>query len=311
MPKRFPKVSIIGAGVVGTVIASTLFHKGYQFVSIIDKNGSKALSLAHAVKCDKAGVTLADLATSSDIIFITVNDSSIKQVAADLAKQKKLNYKKMLILHCSGVLSSEVLAPLEKKGALIGGMHPIQSFPLFQNTVKVKSYLKGIYYGIDGSLEATKEIQQLVENLEGKAIIIQKELKPLYHVVCVFASNYMTVFLNAIEELTRTLHLNASWTEVFGPLMTSTMENVVKTSAHKALTGPIMRGDFETIDLHLKTLNEYAPQFLSIYTIGGIEAARIAKEEGKLSDENFNEIIRKFRTFIKTSSIEKITKVKQ
>ncbi len=311
MPKRFPKVSIIGAGIVGSTLSGALFEKGYRFASIVDQNGTKALSLARKVKCDKTGVVVSDVAAASEIIFITVNDSAISRVVTDITKQKKLYFKKMLILHCSGVYSADILEPLRKKGVMVAAMHPVQMFPLFQSETKIKSKLKGIYYGIDGLPDAIREVQKLIEDLDGKSIIIPKDLKPLYHVACVVASNYMIMFLNTISELTYQLKLKASWTEIFGPLMTTTMENVVKTSASKSLTGPIVRGDFDTIDLHLKTLLQYTPQFLPLYTIGGIETARLAKDNGRISQEDFTEIIRKFRTFIKTSSIEKITKVKR
>lgn len=310
MPQRLPKVSIIGGGVVGSILGSALFDKGYRFASIIDSNGSKALSLARSLKCDKAGIVIDDVALSSEIILITVNDSAISTIAGELAKYKKLYHKKLLIVQCSGAYSADILDPLRKKGSITASMHPLQTFPSYQSYSRMKSKLKGMYYGIDGSPEAIKKVEQIVQTLEGKSIVIPAGLKPLYHVACVFASNYMTAFLNTISELTVQLKLKGSWMEIFGPLMTTTMENVIKTSAPKALTGPIVRSDLPTLDLHLKTLLEHAPQFLPLYTVGGIEVARIAKENGRITQEDFNKIILKFRKFIQSSSLKKISKVK-
>ena len=311
MSVKLPKVSIIGAGCLGGALTLALAEKGYKIASIIDINGSKALSLSKSVRCEKAGNVVADIAATSEIIFITVNDSQIATVSSEISKQKHLYLRKMLTVHCSGVFSADILDPLRKKGAVVGTMHPIQTFPPFQTPSKLKAKFRGTHFGIDGSEEALKRIEQIITTLGGKWLVIPKDLKPLYHIACVFASNYEMIFLNTISELSQLLRLPVSWMEAFGPLMTASMENMVKHGAGKALTGPIVRGDFETIDLHLKTLDRHAAQFLPLYTVGGIEAARIAKESGRLSEEDFNEIILKFRKFIQSSSMKKITRGKK
>lgn len=311
MATKLPKVSIIGAGNVGAALSIALHDKGYKIVSIIDVNGGKALSVSKKVNCDKVGILVTDVAALSDIIFITVNDSHIAEVATDLSKIKKLYFKKMLIIHCSGVHTADLLEPLRKKGALTGAMHPIQTFPSSQNPAKLKSKFRGIHFGIDGSEEAIKRIDQIIRMLEAKSIVIPKDLKPLYHVASVFASNYEMIFLNAVSELTSQLRLPISWMEVFGPLITASMENMIKDGVGKALTGPIVRADMDTLDLHLKILDKHSPHLLPLYTVGGIEAARIGKMNGRLTDEDFNEIILKFRKFIQSSSIKIITKGKK
>jgi predicted short-subunit dehydrogenase-like oxidoreductase (DUF2520 family) len=310
MPRHFPKISIIGAGTVGSTLSTALHDKGYPIISIISRTGYSAIRLANAVKCKKVSTQISDVASNSDIIFITVSDDAIRQVASDLAKIKKIKFNKIFIVHCSGVHSVEVLEPLRKKNALVGSIHPVQTFPSSIKSSRLQCKLKGIFYGIEGNTEAIEKADQIVEDLGGKSIVLLKEWKPLYHVACVFASNYLSMFLNTISKLTKTLELKASWAEVFGPLMMTTMENVIQSSAAFSLTGPMVRGDFETIDMHLQALAEFAPQFLPIYTISGIEVARIAKDQGNMTQENFNEIIVKFRKFIKSNSINKITKVK-
>lgn len=311
MAARSPKISFIGAGVVGSTLATALHLKGYKVLSIVDRNGSSALALAKTVKCDKVGVVCADISPQTEILFLTVNDDEIKKISTDLSRLKKPSVKNMLILHCSGVHTTQVLDPLKKKGALVGTMHPIQTFPQHQKLSKHLAHINGIYYGIETAAGTIRKVEKIVIDAGGRPIVIPKELKPLYHAACVFASNYMTMFLNTIWEMSRKLNLQMSWTEVFGPLMTTTMENAIKTSPASALTGPIVRGDFRTIGLHLEALARHAPQFLPLYTIGGIETARIARDHGKISNENFTEIIRTFRKFIQNHTLPKITKDKK
>src|ERR1041385_4485876 len=308
-PSKYQKVSIIGAGSVGSTLGRALFEKGYPIVSIISRTGQSAIALAKAVQCKKASTQIEDVDPSTKCIIIGTNDGAIPHIVKQLAGVKKLKFKKLFAAHTSGVLSSDVLEPLRKMGVTVASIHPIQTFPHLQKLHQSKSLLKNIYYGIDGEQLAIVRAEKIVHDLGGKSVIVSKEMKPLYHVACVFASGYMMIFLNAINELSKQLKLKASWTEVFGPLMTTAMENTVKHSAGEALTGPVLRGDHSTIELHLKTLAHYAPEFLPLYTVGGIEVARVAKRNGRIKQEDFEQTIAQFKKFLKSNSFTKISKV--
>ena len=261
------------------------------------------------MKCKRASTQLQDIPSGSDIIIIATSDQAIAEVATGLATQKHLRFKKLFIAHTSGVYSSGVLKPLARKGATVASLHPIQTFPSNQRLPQLRNKLRGIYFGIEGDAEGISLAERIVKDLEGNSIVISKELKPLYHVICVFASGYFMVFLNTISELTRLLNIKASWTEVFGPLMTTAMENTVRNSAANALTGPILRADFSTVHLHLDALSQSAPQFLPLYTTAGIESARIAKNSGKITREDYNHLISQFKKFIRTATFKQPRKV--
>ena len=293
----FPKISIIGAGNVGTSLAIAFFEQGYPIASVIGRTGKSALSLAKAVKCKKVSTQVEDIEPSTEIIIIAVSDPAIGEIAGALARNKRLKFKKIFVLHTSGAQTTALLQPLSKKGAITASMHPIQTFSAGRKRTKVR----GIFFGIEGSPEARSRAIRLVSDIGGKAIVVPPELKPLYHVACVFASSYTIVILNAIQELAKLLNINAPWTDVFGPLMTTAMENTIKDSAANALTGPVTRSDLSTIKTHLTALAQSAPQFLPMYTVAGIEVARIAKAHGKISQQEFQTLITKFRQFIKST----------
>lgn len=299
---RNPRVTVIGAGNVGSSLAIALHKEGYPIVSVISRTVRSALALAKSVSCQKASTSVADISPDSELILIATPDRVVEDIAGQIARLKKLKFRKLFAAHTAGVLSADALEPLRRKGALIASIHPIQSFPSVAR-------LKGVYFGIGAEGRALTRAEQLVKSLGGSPVAISEQMKPLYHAACVFASAYMVVFLNSISELARHLDLKASWTEVFGPLMTSAMENAVKHSPERALTGPIIRGDFTTINLHLSALSKYTPQLLPLYTIGGIEAARIAKEQGRIGKQDYDEIVSRFRKFIRTTSIKKNQKV--
>ena len=305
MSKRtLPKISFIGSGSVGTALASAFHDKGYSILSVINRSGKSAIALARSVKCKKASTLVSDINPKSDMIFITVPDHALKEVVLQLSKLPKLKWNHIFVAHTSGAYSSEILSPLEKKGALVASLHPIQTFP---RTGKLPK-LRGIYFGIEGSPQAAAQAEELVHTLQAHSLVIPAEKKPLYHIACVFASGYLVTILNAIDMLSKHLQMKASWTEVFGPLMTASTENAIKTSAANALTGPVMRYEVSTLTLHLETLQTYAPQFLPLYTVAGIEMARVAVENGKLSRASYQEILTLFKDFIKMQPNKKSSK---
>jgi predicted short-subunit dehydrogenase-like oxidoreductase (DUF2520 family) len=228
MSVHHPKVTIVGAGTVGSTLGLALHEKNYPIASVISRTGCNAVKLARLVDCKRASTVVADIVPRTEILLLTVSDDAIVRVAEEIAKVKKLKFDNLLAIHCSGVYAADALEPLKAKGASVASMHPIQTFPKSQRAEKLKSKLRGISYGIDGEPEALRNVMAIVRDLDGRSVVVPSEMKPLYHVACVFASNYMAVFVNTIAELSRRLKLTSSWMEVFGPLMTATMENVVK-----------------------------------------------------------------------------------
>jgi len=291
MPARLPNVSVIGAGPVGSVLALALHEQNYPVVSVISRTGRDAVALARATGCKRASTQISDLSPATELLLLTVGDGSIAAVAKEAAAVKRLKFPKMFAVHCSGAYGSDLLAPLRRKGATVASVHPVQTFPASQKPARLRSKIRGIYYGIEGDAGALKKAQELVTALGGKFIVIPAAMKPLYHVASVFASNYLIVYLDTVAQLSEKLGLTVPWTDVFGPLMAQTMENVLRDSPAESLTGPVVRGDFDTIRLHCETLAKHAPQLIPIYAMNGIELARTARRSDRLSDESYGTLV--------------------
>ena len=99
--------------------------------------------------------------------------------------------------------------------------------------------------------------------------------KPLYHAGAVFASNYLVAVAAVARRLARQAGLPAtlSWQALL-PLITGTLESLKQGTPEAALTGPVSRGDADTIRRHLAALS---PDDARLYRILGSEALRIAK----------------------------------
>ena len=292
--KALPKVSLVGAGRVGSALARGLAAEGYRIVSIISRSGKSGLALARSVKCKKVSTVPADIDPSTEIILIAVPDAALDRVAADIARVKGLPFGKLIVMHTSGALSSEHLKPLAAKGASTASFHPMQTFPARNRSVK----LQGIAFGVEGTERALARAELMARALGASTVTIDPALKPLYHIACVFSSGYLVILLKTIQELAVALKIPRPWTGVFGPLMTSAMQNTIRTSPADALTGPAARGDIATVELHLRALQERAPHLLPLYTVAGIESARTAFERGTFGRETFEEFVTVFKSFI-------------
>jgi len=296
------RVSLVGAGAVGSTLLTKLFEQGCEVVSIVSRSGKPALALAKETQCRKVSTSLTDISADTDILLIAVPDTAMAEVVRSVASQKHLRFSRMLVVHTSGVHSTEVLKTLQRRGAAVASMHPVQSFPKSKPVrARVKS-LEGIAYGVEGEAKALERVNTLVRSLGGRSVHVSKDLKPLYHAACVFASNYGIALLNAVMETCQPLEFRAQWREVMLPLFTSSVENALKSSPSEGLTGPIARGDFATVMMHLDSLQRNAPQLVPFYCAAGVETARIARTKGDLSSAQFRDLLDRLRRFIRSSA---------
>jgi predicted short-subunit dehydrogenase-like oxidoreductase (DUF2520 family) len=300
--RRRPKqssLSIVGAGVVGTTLATALAKERYRIASVIGRNGPAAVALARSVSCPRVSTEVADIDRAADVILFAVRDADLAAAVRSLASIRGLKLRGRTVLHTSGVHSAEALAPLRRSGASVASFHPLQTFPRGAAPGRLRASLRGIYYGIDGDEAAVEVAKKLAADLGGKPLLVPAEMRPLYHTAAVFASGYLAVVMHAVASLSKTAGLDLPWTELFGPLMTATMENTVRSSPAEALTGPVLRGDLGTIGVHLEALERCAPEFVPLYTVGALEVARVAVSRGKLPPEKYAELLTTFRSAVR------------
>lgn len=296
-------ISIVGTGSVGSTLALLLFAKGCTIASLVNRTAKPALALSKKVKCTKVSTSVTDIAPETELLIFAVPDDALPRVVLQTAKQAQL--KKPLVLHTSGVHPVDILKPFVAKGGLTGSFHPIQSFPSSKSPKELMKGIEGIHFGIEGEGKALNHIQRLVHMLGGKPVYIPKGMKPLYHAMCVFASNYIVTVLNAVSETASPLGFRERWKEIVLPLFTTTVENTMKTSPALALTGPIVRSDFHTVTLHIEALQKFAPELLPLYTVLGIETARIARQSGRLEPKQFTEFVSLMRKQIKKFQVDR------
>ncbi len=274
----FKTLAIIGTGMVGTALAVVLKKVGYSVTAISDpKPAARKRALAYLGPVPHRRVS--DIATDAECFFITTPDGLIEAVCRKLSSNPAIAGRH--VFHVSGAGGLNLLNAAKNAGARVGCIHPLQSFSSIDGAI---DNLPGSYFGITASGHAGKLAARIVSDLQGIPLQIRPDQKPLYHAAACIASNYFVCLMSAVEALCRTCGIPArDARKAFLPLVSGSMRNIKRYGATQALTGPIARGDLETLQSHLQALAESAPKYLPMYQTLGDLTAQLAVQKKTIS----------------------------
>ena len=260
MPAK-PTVTLIGPGNLGSVLARALREAGYRIDEIVTRNRRESIRRAHqlarAVKAHARTVEEATL--GAQIVWLCVSDDAIAGCARELAKRD--GWRGKIVLHSSGALSSELLAPLRRRGAAVGTLHPMQSFVCSSRPEDMRA----IWFGVEGDAAAVRVSRRIARDLGGQVLQIQPGNKALYHALGSFSSPMIVAVLALAEGIAGEAgvpkHARRGLIE---PILLRTVNNYLKRGAAAAFSGPLKRGDVTTIRAHLASLRR-VPGALEVY----------------------------------------------
>jgi len=262
------RISIVGAGRLGTTLGSALHHAGHRIEIVVSRHVATSRRASAAVNSRSLAATIAQLQDkdspvfrklcSSDLIIIATPDVAIEPVATRLAalvgSEVTASTKNRTVLHTSGALSSRVLNPLRLAGFATGSLHPLVSV---SDAKSSRGIFRGVYFCVEGDARAVRLARTLVSQLSGRSFTIKSESKPLYHAAAVMTSGHVVALFDLALLMLRKCGLSSRDAQrVFMPLLRSTTTNLEKNTPTRALTGPYARGDFETARKHLSALQE-------------------------------------------------------
>lgn len=240
-----PRITIVGPGRLGTALARALYESGYPIASIVYRRGRTA-GHARSLARDLRSRASTDFAPS-DVVFLCAGDS---QLAALLPQLEHTDWRGKTALHTSGALTSDVLAPLRRRGAAVGSMHPMMSF-----VRGVEAPLWGVCFGIEGDAKAVRVARAIARKLGGEPIPVKKSAKPLYHAFGAFASPLLIATLALGERVARRAGLSEREAHsAMRPIVEQTLRNYLDSGVEGAFSGPLVRGDVDTVRKHLIAL---------------------------------------------------------
>lgn len=191
--------------------------------------------------------------------------------------------------HLSGALATEVLAPLHARGYAVGSFHPLQALA---HPVSGARRLRGSWVAVTGAPEAVAIARRVAGALEAGTLAIPESRRPLYHAAAVMASNFIPPLLDvACRLLERAGVPHEDALPALLPLVRGTLENLAEHGVSAGLTGPIPRGDVETVGLHLRALEA---EDRRLYAALGRELVRLAWD--RIPEDAARELLERFNS---------------
>ena len=241
-----PRIAILGPGHLGTSLAMALNRAGFAIEAIIGKadgkSGQRARKLAKQV-----GARASD-DFEADVVWFCVPDAEITPAA--LAFAGRLSWEKKVALHSSGALTSDSLQVLRRKGADVASVHPLMTFA---NGSRVS--FAGVPFAIEGDAAAVRAAKEITRSLGGKAYSVRKQDKAAYHAWGTFASPLLTALLATTEDVAGLAGVKSNEAKRrMLPILRQTLSNYAALGAAAGFSGPIIRGDIETVCKHLRVL---------------------------------------------------------
>jgi predicted short-subunit dehydrogenase-like oxidoreductase (DUF2520 family) len=277
------KLGFIGAGSVGTALSVKLSSKDYQVIAVSSQSQISARKLAQAVNGCHAFNNNQAVADAAEFIFITTPDDTIASVASEIQWHRGQS-----VVHCSGALSTDILEPAKKLGAQVGSFHPLQTFASVKQAIE---NIPGSTFAVEAEEPLLSTLEDMATALDGRWIELKATDKIVYHAAAVIACNYLVTLVKLAGDLWQNFNIPQSQaTQALLPLLRGTIHNIDTVGIPQCLTGPIARGDIETIKKHLDALQKVAPALLSTYQELGLQTIPIALAKGNINQQQAEEL---------------------
>ena len=234
-------VRFIGPGRSGLSLSTALERAGWHVAGVLGRNDDPHQAAA--------GV---------DALVISTPDDAVADVASAVRPEPGC-----VVMHLAASLGLDALGLHARRASL----HPL--VPLPNPEIGARRLAEGITFAVAGDPIA----RRMVESLNGRPLLVADQDRAAYHAAACVASNHVVALLGQVERIARSAGLDL---EAFLALTRASLDDVSRLGPGLALTGPVVRGDWETIERHLHALPE---DERSGYEAGVALAARLAAEE--------------------------------
>jgi predicted short-subunit dehydrogenase-like oxidoreductase (DUF2520 family) len=261
------ELSIVGAGRCGRTLGRLARRAGWRIGAVTCR------SLAHAREA-AAFIGAGRPATKPEgaaLTLIAVPDSELEQVAKELRMPPG-----GVAVHTCASFDEEVLRPLRPAGSL----HPLRSFA---DPRTAAAQFAGTACAIDGDAEASKLLARFVRAIGGEPLRVKPGRKVLYHAGAVFGSNYLVTALGAALSLFETAGIRGPKAlRALSKLAEGTLNNIRAVGIPGALTGPIERGDRDTVVRQARAIHAQRSELWPAFAAMGELTVGLARRKGSL-----------------------------
>jgi predicted short-subunit dehydrogenase-like oxidoreductase (DUF2520 family) len=255
-------LALVGPGRAGTTVAAALVARGWRPVAVAGRGPDAASTQRAAARLGAPAVAVAEAGRDADLVIVATPDQDIAETAAALAPSLRAG---ALVIHLSGACPLEELDKLRaaRPDVEVGSLHPLQSLPSPELGV---ARLPGSWCAVEGPAS----VERLAVSLGLRPFRVAADRRAGYHAAATIASNHLVALLGQAARVAAAAGIPP---EALLPLVRASVDNVEALGAAAALTGPVVRGDADTVTRHLDALD---PDERAAYRVLAREALRLS-----------------------------------
>jgi predicted short-subunit dehydrogenase-like oxidoreductase (DUF2520 family) len=264
-------LALVGPGRAGTTLAAALVARGWTTVGVAGRSVTAMSTQRAATRLDAPPVEVADAGRGAELVIVATPDAAIAETAGLLAPGLE---RGALVVHVSGACPLDELDKLRRArpDVAVGSLHPLQSLPSVEVGL---ARLPGSWCAIEGP----DAVERLAISLGLRPFRVAPTDRVQYHAAATIASNHLVALLGQVTRVAGDagVPLEALW-----PLVRATVDNVEALGAGESLTGPVARGDADTVARHLDAVP--APE-RAAYRALATEALRLSgRDDARIRD---------------------------
>ncbi len=265
---KAPSIGFIGAGTLGKALALSLKAKGCNVAAVFSRSRKSAENLASLINGCKCTASPQETADCCDVVFITTPDSAIAQVVNQVRWSPKHG-----VIHCSGSHTLEVLEHAALQGSAIGSFHPFQTFACVETHTGAAERFQGAGVAIEGTGWLCGYLDELAGLMGCKSVHPNADDRALYHASAVMSCGQLAALIKGVTDIWKEMGVPEEEARpIIVTLMKTTLANVASAGVGPSMTGPVVRGDIDTVRRHLRALESRLPRLVPTYR-------SLAKEE--------------------------------
>ena len=262
-------IGVIGAGRLGSALAHALLAAGRPLDAVASRTRVHADELASGLPF-VAAAEIDELVASSNIVFLAVPDDTIEEVAHSIAWRPG-----QAVVPLSGGRGLDALSAVTEVGGTAGCLHPLQTFPGDETPAAARARFQGIACGIEAPGPLDSVLEGIVEAVGGRSFRLEGVDRAAYHAAAVLVSNDVVATMAAASRAWVLAGLPAEEARgALSALLVASAASIAERPLTEALTGPVARGDVETVRGHLAAL-ESEPELRALYRGLGAELLRL------------------------------------
>ena len=277
-----PLLELVLAG-VSAVLGAALRNAGHT-VTGVHAVSEASRTRAEALLPDVPVLEVPEILRRSEMVLFAVPDDVLGELVAGLVAAGHVQAGHLLV-HTSGRYGVGVMGPVRAAGAIPLAIHPAMTFTGLSLDL---ARLRDCVFGVTADPVVLPVAQALAVEMGGEPVVIKEADRAVYHAALSHGSNHLVTVTAQAAQLLRQIGV-ADTERLLRPLLSASLENAL-ADGDGALTGPVARGDVETVRAHRDTLRELVAEGMPADVLDTWEAlaaatARRAAARGALRDE--------------------------